>query len=118
KNWEQFWGEVNSYALKNKIDFSDNPYDKLLTKDQKKVIIKNLRDDYTLEKPNCDKYDYLLASISGIIAGFIDVIFVGSSILGEKGILSKATDKQSEKLVEKFSTIVIEQDKKNGISVG
>lgn len=118
KNWERFWVEVNSYALKNKIDFSDNPYDKLLTKEQKKVIIKKLRDDYTLEKPNCDKYDYLLASISGIISGFIDVIFVGSSILGEKGILSKATDKQSEKLVEKFSTIVIEQDKKNGISVG
>ncbi|HDK7156404.1 TPA: hypothetical protein PTV43_003984 [Clostridium botulinum] len=58
---------------------------------------------YELLEGKCDKYDYLMATFSGISAGFIDIIFVGESGNSSFG---NWTDKQTDNLVMKFSKIV------------
>lgn len=117
-NWDTYYSNVEQYASENNIDFLSDPFKTLLTEEEKNKIISEMKKDYTLEKPKCDNYDYLLASISGIIAGFIDVFFIGSAISSEKGIFSVKSDKFFEHSVVKFSDYIIESDKKNGVRVG
>ncbi|MBO1307911.1 hypothetical protein JZO70_17180 [Enterococcus sp. 669A] len=117
-DWEDYRRNISEYATENGIDLLSDPFEDMLSTEQRNHIIDKLKEDYTLKEAHCDKYDYLLAGFSGIVTGFIDIFFVGSSIIGEKGKLSILSDKQAEKLVTKFSDFIISQDKKNGVTVG
>lgn len=77
---------------------------------QQEKIIKMMKEEYTLKKANCDKYDYLLASVSGILSGLIDVFLVGN--VNNPGKISAKVDKQSADFVEKFSDFLISRDSK------
>lgn len=57
-------------------------------------------EEWTQDK--CDKYDYFIATFSGLATGFIDVFFVGAP--GES-VLGTFTDKQADNLVKQFAKI-------------
>lgn len=85
-DWQNYVSNINIYAERNRIDLSANSLDRLLSGSQRAEIAKRINDDYTLKKPECDKYDYLIATFCGVTTGLIDVFFVGmpgQSALGE-----------------------------------
>ena len=51
-----------------------------------------------LKNAKCDKYDYLIAASCGVLAGMVDVFFVGAP--GES-VLQKSVDKGADELVKK-----------------
>lgn len=112
-SWEEYMNNINSYAEKNKINFSKDPFENLMTEAEKSEIGKRIREDYTMKKANCDKYDYLIAGFCGVATGLIDAFFVGMP--GESK-LGNWTDKKVDSIVEKFSQIVWNSDKKNGVN--
>lgn len=116
--WDKYYSEVENLAELENINLSIDPFEVLLSESEKNRILKQVKDDYTMEKAKCDKYDYFLASFSGIISGFVDVFFVGSAISDSKGKLSEFTDQQAEKVIVKFSDFIIQNDKKNNTKIG
>lgn len=50
----------------------------------------------------CDRYDFMIAGFSGVIAGIIDVFFVGNPSLSKLGSL---TDDGADELVKKFAKV-------------
>ncbi|MEG2753579.1 MAG: hypothetical protein RR936_08455 [Carnobacterium sp.] len=107
RDWESYWENSVEYTKRNSIDLTGDPFNKLLSPEQQKKIIEEMKEEYTLEKAQCDKYDYLLAGISGVITGLVDVFLVGSP--AKQGLLSKATDSYSEKAVGKYADIFIKK---------
>lgn len=108
--WSEFEGNLLSYAEEEKIDLTSDPFKELLTYEEQKKIIDDIQKDFGYKKAHCDKYDYMLASISGIISGFIDVFFVGSGKSGkkrgqsdERGQLSKSVSNGFNALVLKYA---------------
>ena len=100
--WEEYIGQVRGYAEKNGIDLTKDPYDSLLSKQQRIDIEKRVRDSYRAKACNCDKYDYYIAATCGAVGGLIDILFVGG--LPGKGVLGKFTDDVANKSVEKFAS--------------
>jgi len=98
--WDEYLNEVNSYITKNNIDITKDPFEKLLSIQQKIEIEKRIKDEFTFKKANCDKYDYMIAGTCGAIGGLIDAFFVG---LPGVSVLGEFTDKQAGCLVEKFA---------------
>ena len=118
-DWNEYYSQIENFAALQNIKLSKDPFELLLSESDRHRILKQVKEDYTMTKANCDKYDYFLASFSGIISGFIDVFFVGSSVDGSKGSLSKFTDEQAEKIVIRFSDFIIDNDEKqNNAPIG
>lgn len=109
--WEEYIENVEGYAKRNSVDLSKDPFELLMTESEKGEIAKRIREDYTMKKANCDKYDYLIASFCGVATGLIDAFFVGMP--GESK-LGKWTDNQVDSLVEKFAQGVWAADSKSG----
>ena len=63
---EEYINNINEYADRNNVDFSKDPFENLMTDRQKADITKRIREDYTMKKANCDKYDYLIAAFCGV----------------------------------------------------
>lgn len=51
---------------------------------------------------DCDKYDYYASVFSGLVAGMIDVLFVGAP--GQSS-LGNFTDEQTDNVVKKFASM-------------
>jgi len=64
---------------------------------------------YLFEK--CDKYDYFVAIMAGTLAGFVDVVFVGSPKAGES-ILGKYVDESTDKFVQRAAQFFWKNDKR------
>ncbi len=88
--------------IKEKVEFSD-----LLTTEEINKIydkIKYLEEEYKeISKVTCDKYDYLISSVCGVIAGLIDVVFVGSPFESKLGNNIDASVNSVIKKIAKFS---------------
>lgn len=108
-SWEQYLTNVECYAEKNGIDLSKDPFDTLLTASEQEEIAERIRSDYTMQKANCDKYDYLIAAFCGVAAGLIDSLFVG---MPEQSKLKKWTDDKMDSFVEKIAQGVWKSDKR------
>lgn len=109
-DWDVYLSNIDVYAEKHEIDFSKDPFEDLLSADEKREILQRIDDDYKLHgKCQCDKWDYIFAATSGVIAGLIDSFFVG---MPGKSKLGNWTNKQADKLVEKFSKVVYKADRK------
>ena len=76
-DWDSYMSQVNKYAQKNELDFCVDPFQSLLSKEQRDEIEKRLNEDYKFKNAHCDKYDYMIAATCGTIGGLIDVFFVG-----------------------------------------
>lgn len=51
---------------------------------------------------DCDKYDYYASVFSGLVAGMIDVLFVGAP---GQSVLGNFTDEQTDNVVKKFASM-------------
>ena len=109
-DWDIYLSNIDVYAEKYEIDFSKDPFEDLLSADEKREILQRINDDYKFYgKCQCDKWDYIFAATSGVIAGLIDSFFVG---MPGKSKLGNWTNTQADKLVEKFSKVVYKADRK------
>ena len=127
-SWEEYLDNVESYILENKIELTENPLDQLFTQQQKIDLIKEINEKYKIQKDEakCDFSDYMIATFSGLVAGFIDVIFVKMPTnyktkgLFEKGTqinqskLGTWTNEETDVFVIKFTNLLIKiENKKN-----
>lgn len=110
-SWDEYMKNISNYAERNNIDFSKDPFENLMTEAEKVDLGKRIKEDYNMKKAKCDKYDYLIASFCGVATGLIDSFFVG---MPKESKLGNWTDKQVDNMVEKFSQIVWQIDKKCG----
>lgn len=114
--WDKYMDQVESYAWENGVDLTQDPFDALLSPEQKAEIEKRIKEDYLMGNDvHCDKYDYLIAAFSGVASGLIDVFFVGTPLDSKLG---NWTNKETDKIVEKFAKWVQATDKKKGTSIG
>lgn len=92
------WSEIenDSNHIKDDVTFKDLLTEKEIDKVLSKInFLENEYED--MSKVECDKYDCLIAGISGVLTGLIDVLLVGAP--GE-GIISKWTDSKTEDIVK------------------
>ncbi|MDR2495439.1 MAG: hypothetical protein LBD24_09490 [Spirochaetaceae bacterium] len=108
-SWEDYLANIEGYAEKHHIDLSVDPFQELMTAKDRAEIAKRIKDDYTMKKAHCDKWDYIIAASSGVVCGLIDAFFVG---MPGKSKLGNWTDKMADNLVEKFTGFVFNADKK------
>lgn len=66
------------------------------------------------QNAKCDKYDYLIAAFSGVIAGLIDAFFVGS--IGENSELSKWSDRRADAFVQKVTKQLYMHDGRSSVA--
>lgn len=109
-NWDQFETALYQFAHLQQLDLSADPLHDLLSAEERTKIQLQVSVDFGYKKARCDKYDYTLAMISGIVSGLIDIFFVGSGIDGkkksqkdERGTLSKESDKWFQQVVNQYA---------------
>ena len=107
-DWSAYYSNVCAFADKHGIDLSKDPFDELMTQTEKNEIAQRIRDDYLMQKANCDKYDYMIAAFCGCICGLIDSFFVGAP--GESKALPNWTDEKADDIVKKVSQSLWEKD--------
>jgi hypothetical protein len=99
---DSLFGKYQDYARKNSLDLGRN-LSLLLSPEDIAAIDKRLDDDFVYKNAKCDKYDYMIAGTAGILGAIIDIFFVGAP--GE-GCLTQASDKATDRAVEKFASFV------------
>ncbi|WP_256093339.1 hypothetical protein [Staphylococcus equorum] len=89
------------FAEKENINL-DSPFLNLYSKNEQVKVAEQMIQKFDLLK--LDSNDYLFATSAGLIAGFVDTIFVGTIGKGKdaKG-LQKMVDKGTEELVKKYA---------------
>lgn len=102
-DWEAYFAKVEAYAARNDLTLSDDPFANLLSPSQRIALERRIREEFSLKNANCDKYDYMIAGTCGLIAGLVDVLFVGAP--GDSA-LGNATDKLAEKARDKFANFM------------
>lgn len=110
-SWEEFLAKTESYAATHRIELKEDPFSQLLTVRERAELTRQIREDYKMASPNCDKYDYAIAAACGAVAGLIDSFFVG---MPGDSKLGKWTDQQVDNVVVKFAKTIWQSDKKNG----
>ncbi|WP_413520144.1 hypothetical protein [Psychrobacter glacincola] len=115
ENWDDIYSVYEQYALRNDIDLSNDPFKKLMSESQRIEFEQMVKQDFTYQKAQCDKYDYMLAVTCGALSGIIDICFVsfklGSGNKGnvdviDNGPLTKSADKLVDQAVIKFAKLV------------
>lgn len=96
---EEFYAKYENYAVKHNIDLN-RPLSALLGYTQIEHLKEQLEKDFTYKNAACDKYDYLIAGICGVIGALIDVFGVGAP--GE-GPLGKTVDDFFDKGTQKIA---------------
>lgn len=102
-SWEEYFDSIKDYAFFNNLDLKEDPFKHIMTKTQEIELQKRIKEEFSLKNANCDKYDYMIAGTCGVIGGLIDILFVG--IPGDS-TLGNFTDKQANKITEKFAEFV------------
>ena len=110
--WDEYLNNIVDYAEKNDLDLSRDPFEHLMTGTERAQLSERVQSDYMMKKAACDNYDYMIAAFCGVGAGLIDSFFVGMPTASKLG---KWSEKQTDGLVEKFSKMVWNADKKNGM---
>lgn len=100
--WQNYIKNVDKYVIDNNIDLNKDPFDILMSPEQKYLVNQRINQDYKIERAKCDKYDYYIAATCGVLGALVDIFFVGKP--GESR-LSKFTDDQADSLVEKFAKL-------------
>ena len=62
-----------------------------------------------IKRAKCDKYDYIIAASCGVLAGLVDVFFVG---VPGKSVLQGTVDKGADELVKKAAQNFYRFDKR------
>lgn len=99
-SWEEYLKSMENYAFANNLDLKADPFKDIMTNTQQIELQKRIKDEFSLKNAKCDKYDYMIAGTCGVIAGLVDILFVG--IPGDSK-LGDFTDKQANNITEKFA---------------
>ncbi|MFD1008926.1 hypothetical protein [Oceanisphaera ostreae] len=102
-DWAHYMLSVRGYAEQNGVDLNGDPFIRLMTESQRIVVEKRIDEDLTYKAANCDKYDYMLAGTCGMIAGLVDVLFVG---LPGTGSIGKGADQAVDNAVMGLAKIL------------
>jgi len=102
-DWDSYIFSIKAYAHRNDVDLNVDPFQVLMTECQRIDINKRIQDELTYNKASCDKYDYMLAGTCGMIAGLIDIVFVG---MPKQGILGKKADEAVDGAVKQFAKVL------------
>lgn len=103
KDWESYLVSVRAYAERNNVDLDVDPFKSLMTESQRIEVSNRIQDELTYKKADCDKYDYMLAGTCGMIAGLVDIIFVG---IPKQGSLGKKVDEAVDGAVQNFAKVL------------
>ncbi|SET65236.1 hypothetical protein SAMN04487771_10305 [[Clostridium] aminophilum] len=68
---------------------------------KKRIQIAHPGEKANFERAKCDKYDYMIAASCGVLAGLVDVFFVGAS---GQSVLQGTVDKGADELVKMICT--------------
>lgn len=102
-SWEEYLNSIEEYSFKHNLDLTEDPFKSLMTKSQQVELQKRIKEEFTLKNAQCDKYDYMIAGTCGVIAGLVDILFVG--VPGDSK-LGNIADEQANKITEKFAGFV------------
>lgn len=78
ENWEQYVANILDYSRLKNLDISSDPFCSLMTPNEQKAFCEQIKSDFYEASPHCDKYDYTIAAVSGVLCGLIDIFFVGT----------------------------------------
>ncbi|WP_373377331.1 hypothetical protein [Cupriavidus nantongensis] len=101
--WAQYLANVESYRSRHQLAPLESPFNQLMTPAQRVALEQRIKAEFSIQGPNCDKYDYMIAGTVGLIGGIIDILFVG---LPGQGVLTKVTDEWVNSAVRKFASLV------------
>lgn len=102
-SWEEYMSSIEEYGFKYNLDLKDDPFKSLMTNSQQVELQKRIKDDFTLKNAQCDEYDYMIAGTCGVIAGLVDILFVGAP---KDSKLGNIADEHAEKITDKFASFV------------
>ncbi|MBQ5319280.1 MAG: hypothetical protein J6K17_09315 [Oscillospiraceae bacterium] len=102
-SWEAYLHNVNVYAKSNNIDLTTDPFITTMSQNQITAIQERVKKDYYERTPQCDKFDYLIATFCGVVSGLIDSFFVG---IPKQSVLGNWTDEQSRKFILNASHVI------------
>lgn len=111
ESWQDFLARIDEYSSKHKIKAEEDPFNQLFSEREIAELTRQIREDYKMASPNCDRYDYLIAAFCGTAAGLIDSFFVG---MPGDSKLGNWTDQQVDNIVVKFAKTVWHSDKNMG----
>lgn len=87
--------------IKENIDFIDLLTDKEINDTYNKI--KYLEKEYEkISNVTCDKYEYLISGVCGVIAGLVDVVFVGSPFESKLG---DSVDNKVNSVIKKIAKL-------------
>lgn len=110
-DWGCYLANIKEYAAANNINLAHDPFDSLLTPAERREIVQRLEDDYKFYgQAHCDKWDYTLAGLCGVISGLVDSFFVGMPGASKLG---NVVDSVADKAVEKFAKFTNWCDRKH-----
>ena len=99
-SWDDYFKSIEEYSFRNNIDLKEDPFKHIMTISQQVELQKKIKDEFSFKNAQCDKYDYMIAGTCGVIAGLVDILFVGAP--GESK-LGDIADNQANKITEKFA---------------
>lgn len=102
-SWDEYLKSIEEYSFRNNIDLKEDPFKHIMTISQQVELQKKIKDEFSFKNAQCDKYDYMIAGTCGVIAGLVDILFVGKP--GESK-LGDFTDEQANKITEKFAELL------------
>lgn len=97
-DWNSFVNNNIDYANNFNLKVNEDSFKELLNDSEQKEILDRMKNDYNLGPLEIDKYDYLVASLSGILSGLIDVFFIGEPLDSKKMRARINNKKNHEKL--------------------
>lgn len=110
EDWGCYLANIHEYAAQNNLNLSGDPFNDLLTPAERREIVQRIENDYKLHgEALCDKWDYILAGICGVVSGLVDSFFVGMPGASKLG---NVVDSVADKAVEKFAKFTNWCDKK------
>ncbi len=108
--WEDVYATYQDFANNNNIDLTDDPFRSLMSKSQRIEFEKLVKQDFTYQTAQCDKYDYMIAVTCGFISSIVDICFVSFKIndagkVTDTGLLTKKSDEFTDIAVKKFAKL-------------
>lgn len=100
-DWKDMVKQNREYAAVHNIDLN-NQFIDMFSENEKIVVFEDMTSKFELLR--LEKNDYVFAAAAGVVAGFIDVLFVGTIQKGKNAQgLQKKVDESFEKIVSWYS---------------
>lgn len=99
-SWDDYLKSIEEYSFRNNIDLKEDPFKYIMTISQQVELQKKIKDEFSFKNAQCDNYDYMIAGTCGVIAGLVDILFVG---VPNDSKLGNIADEHANKITEKFA---------------